>query len=457
MKKITYYENILEFKENTNTALLLSDVKNWKFCRICLEDNTPLDTELKSGCVVVDGEFVSINEMLLKITGKMIKLELEKPSKICKNCVNKVFSLYNFKLQMNRANNVLQKMIEAVEKEDQVHIQLIDVIPGEIVETECTSTNDQHNLDYDDINSESSSHVSSPTRDSKEKEIINNVIESEIINSNSLNEIIVDDSDTHMETTYYYEELSEDAPSYSGADVTDEKNIKLEHANEFIIEVCNDNMSSGSLQKDVDDVDINDIKNKINSQNTFTEKKEKSTKVLSNLDCQLCGQVFITQKNLIIHAQNEHPNEKAFACRECGAKFAHLQSLCRHMNQHKPESLKFPCEYCDRTFLRSDDLKRHSRIHTGDRPYVCETCDKAFKQHSELNDHKTTHMKEKFYKCDLCNNRFGSRNGLYIHKKAHEGRKDFSCAFCEKQFLTNGELKSHLNVHYKKNKIEDTK
>lgn len=40
MRKITYYENILEFKENTKEQLTLKEINNWHLCRTCLVETT---------------------------------------------------------------------------------------------------------------------------------------------------------------------------------------------------------------------------------------------------------------------------------------------------------------------------------------------------------------------------------------------------------------------------------
>lgn len=70
MRKITYYENILEFKENTKEQLTLKEINNWHLCRTCLVEtrNDDVDLEKLSVVDVMQGSFLSIMDMLIKTT-----------------------------------------------------------------------------------------------------------------------------------------------------------------------------------------------------------------------------------------------------------------------------------------------------------------------------------------------------------------------------------------------------
>lgn len=69
MRKIIYYENILEFKENTESKLELKDVNNWNLCRTCLTETKDDDMDLEKMSVMdmMEGRFLSCQEMLMKI------------------------------------------------------------------------------------------------------------------------------------------------------------------------------------------------------------------------------------------------------------------------------------------------------------------------------------------------------------------------------------------------------
>lgn len=70
MRKITYYENILEFKENTKEELNLNEINNWKLCRTCLVDTDENDVDIKNMSIMdaMRGTILNIHEMLVEIT-----------------------------------------------------------------------------------------------------------------------------------------------------------------------------------------------------------------------------------------------------------------------------------------------------------------------------------------------------------------------------------------------------
>lgn len=75
MRKITYYENILEFKENSKEPISLKEINNWHLCRTCLAETREDDVNLKKLSVmdVMQGSFLNIMEMLIKTTNLEVR------------------------------------------------------------------------------------------------------------------------------------------------------------------------------------------------------------------------------------------------------------------------------------------------------------------------------------------------------------------------------------------------
>lgn len=70
MRKISYFENILEFKENTKEQFNLNEVNNMELCRTCLIDTNENDMNMEKMSVmdVMQGSFLSIKDMLVEVT-----------------------------------------------------------------------------------------------------------------------------------------------------------------------------------------------------------------------------------------------------------------------------------------------------------------------------------------------------------------------------------------------------
>lgn len=74
MRKIIFYENILEFKEKRKDYLTLNEVNNWELCRTCLVDTDVDDMDIERMCVMdsVQGTFYNIKEMLSVISNMKV-------------------------------------------------------------------------------------------------------------------------------------------------------------------------------------------------------------------------------------------------------------------------------------------------------------------------------------------------------------------------------------------------
>lgn len=119
-------------------------------------------------------------------------------------------------------------------------------------------------------------------------------------------------------------------------------------------------------------------------------KKHKG-KILSRIHklCTLCGKVLQSEKGYKYHMLH-HSNEKPFYCTHCNANFRSQAILKRHERQHTDER-PYPCTFCEKAFRTKNVLMGHIRIHTGEKPFVCKICNKAFRQKVTLNTHMKVH------------------------------------------------------------------
>lgn len=76
LRKILYYENVLEIKVNTKSSLQPEDVNNWQLCRTCLCE-IDLDDSLSVNAMVIDTiqeKFLNIKEMLQLSIGYTVSI-----------------------------------------------------------------------------------------------------------------------------------------------------------------------------------------------------------------------------------------------------------------------------------------------------------------------------------------------------------------------------------------------
>ncbi|XP_073830635.1 uncharacterized protein [Musca autumnalis] len=470
MRKIVYYEFMLEFKESTQSELSLMEVNNWQLCRTCLNETKDSDVEVSKMCIMDSDRrcLLPANEMLEKITSiKIVECD-ELPSKMCKQCLENMTNLYYFSVQIEKAQCVLRKLLEKLNgakenierskervtdehdneacssttiQQDDIHVititneekvletknqvkdavmevdekdNFIDTQSDDTVDIESESTVRDEYTDNDGfIDTQLSHSVDYESNGSIREE--NN--ESQAYNDSKQNEWTEKRKDEHIENITDQIESPCDTDNYITEDDVEDMLQDI-----YVIEEDNDEMGSITETKLVKQQFKGKIAKPKNERKQLFKHKQPRIKkpLLESTECGICKRKFQRQCDLVAHVKEEHPNSKAYQCRECLAFFSHTQSLSRHMNSHKPVVEKNCCDYCSKTFLRPDDLKRHIRTHTGERPYACSLCDKSFKQNSELNQHLLTHSGQKSYQCDQCDRSYASRNSLYLHKKIHK-------------------------------------
>uniref|UniRef100_A0A6P7H5M4 Zinc finger protein 600-like n=1 Tax=Diabrotica virgifera virgifera TaxID=50390 RepID=A0A6P7H5M4_DIAVI len=233
--------------------------------------------------------------------------------------------------------------------------------------------------------------------------------------------------------------------------------------------------------------------------------------------CSQCGQIFISDRDLVNHAvihkakrkriinnltnvdnnllptktQNQRleieevnkcfdtADVKPYICSIFFEQFQCQESLEVHFNTRHLNI--FQCKICSEYFSKQILLDHHMSNHTGKRDFRCRRCHKEFtlqrsltkhvKQHvnkrfiqckiclkicSEiyLKKHMTNHTAVKRFQCNICSVAFRSKRHLTNHNTIHNKTKDFKCDICLITFKSKEHLKVHLKTHSKSSKYE---
>ncbi|KAJ8928905.1 hypothetical protein NQ314_018476 [Rhamnusium bicolor] len=239
--------------------------------------------------------------------------------------------------------------------------------------------------------------------------------------------------------------------------ITAESNLKAEseNAEKKVNKVGDNDYSENDDNYDNDNFSSDeDVK--------LQEVKRNYSKRKNPLTCEYCGKLFHRRQHYSSHIRSKHTFEKPYKCNLCDAKYTNSHSLLVHKRNHNNEK-PFICSYCGKSFVCSGDLYHHSKIHLNKREYKCTQCDKSFNTASILRTHRIcmhTDPKDWKYICSFCDKRFPINSSLATHMKRHNGIKEFSCHICAKKFFDKSELTKHFRSHsterlYKCNLCED--
>ncbi|XP_046802766.1 zinc finger protein 271-like isoform X1 [Lucilia cuprina] len=175
--------------------------------------------------------------------------------------------------------------------------------------------------------------------------------------------------------------------------------------------------------------------------------------------CNVCSKNFSQQRDLVKHAQQFHPNDKAFKCRHCPTLFSKIKSLSTHFKRcHANLANTISCEYCYKSFFAQFQLERHRRTHTEYNNDLENNKDNRNSNIVGADDDIYENRKGKIYpiqkKCAICNKTFSHQKMLVQHcQKAHPNEKTFKCLYCPTVF---SKLKS-VTTHYKRSHSKTTK
>ncbi|XP_044734428.1 zinc finger protein 85-like [Chrysoperla carnea] len=164
--------------------------------------------------------------------------------------------------------------------------------------------------------------------------------------------------------------------------------------------------------------------------------------------CSFCGKSFANRQGLVTH-RVVHTGEKPYKCAVCEKTFAYSASLRVHETSHTDEK-RFKCSFCEKQFRVRSHCLSHEKNHTGEKQYKCSFCEREFLHRSTWKSHELIHTGEKPYECQFCMQSFRQRHHLIAHLRTHTGEKPFKCQYCDKNFALKGNLTVHERIHTEK-------
>ena len=173
------------------------------------------------------------------------------------------------------------------------------------------------------------------------------------------------------------------------------------------------------------------------------------------LQCQTCGQVFVTESLLIKHRVSHHNSKREKAtCSTCGKQVANKYVLIIHERRHRNERVA-PCPYCDYVGFAKADLKAHCKYKHWEemgfqpKPFVCHLCGKGFCTSSNLKEHMSSHSEtpDPKFKCPHCSKYLKQYNSFSKHMMNVHGEGE-RCDVCNKLYVSAKAVVTHKrDVH----------
>jgi hypothetical protein len=120
------------------------------------------------------------------------------------------------------------------------------------------------------------------------------------------------------------------------------------------------------------------------------ENETKSGANISENQCDLCGKILSSKKNLKKHYKL-HSNIRNYVCTICNKSYKRSDHLRRHMITHNPEPNYYECDYCLKRFSLNYHLTAHIQsVHSNNKlkVYQCPDCDLCFNKKSKLFLHQ---------------------------------------------------------------------
>ena len=169
--------------------------------------------------------------------------------------------------------------------------------------------------------------------------------------------------------------------------------------------------------------------------------------------CHFCANIFETKKELILHKEVVHQNEKPFKCPYCSNSpetwFKRNSSLQKHLiNKHESsQCASFKCDKCPKRFIKKVYLTNHkTKFHNVTKPFLCQICGDSFMRNTTLNEHIKSHSgninqstsktsmteRKTLYPCHICKKIFKRKDKLKFHTSVHTGERFFYCQLCPK-------------------------
>lgn len=164
--------------------------------------------------------------------------------------------------------------------------------------------------------------------------------------------------------------------------------------------------------------------------------------------CEICGQGFVAQANVISHIKNVH-SLSGLHCQKCDKVFRNYYNLQKHCERvHRTEMLK--CPKCPEILTSQYLKKRHlAMVHDVKKlQFSCDQCEQVYTMKSRLVQHQLrTHLKQKTIACEVCGFKVFNNDLLKRHMVRHDDSRPFECKFCQKTFQRKKTLDIHIRIH----------
>ncbi|KAL0268539.1 UNVERIFIED_CONTAM: hypothetical protein PYX00_010442 [Menopon gallinae] len=157
-----------------------------------------------------------------------------------------------------------------------------------------------------------------------------------------------------------------------------------------------------------------------------------------------------------LNTEERTEKSKGFHCnyKNCNKSYTSFHHLKVHLRAHTGDR-PFRCsvEGCNKAFSTGFGLKTHFRTHNGERPYTCNhsNCDKGFKTSGDLQKHIRTHTGERPFLCPIpnCGRSFTTCNICKVHVRTHTGERPYKCTYpnCNKTFASVTNQRNHMRIH----------
>ena len=113
--------------------------------------------------------------------------------------------------------------------------------------------------------------------------------------------------------------------------------------------------------------------------NSKKQKSKPTAKKLSAKNCERCGKIFTSQRNLRKHIESVHEGKRNFSCGHCDKKYAQSKDLSSHISRIHQNQQHNKCPHCDINFASKHILQKHIEVlHDKKKPFTCNNCDKTF-------------------------------------------------------------------------------